>query len=657
MQKGNVQVFVRTVPLTGSREGGFGTLTFNENSDGEVAWEWRSLRNPNLFMNRAASELQYALQPIADINTGEVYAYEALLRNVAAMECTTPTEVFDRADEIGCLSRLEMLLRARAIEKFIEIPGARDRKLFFNVDGRLIGADKGLLTETAALLMRHGLAPGNFCIEVPEQTNVASLEEIEDFITNARMLGFPFALDDFGQGYSQLKLLYEYEPHILKIDRFFISSIQDDAKKRLFVASLVDLAHVMGMRIVAEGVETVAELHSCREVGCDLVQGYLLARPTQEVSTLPRSYAIITENQGRRKSDVSTDAALVQARFERVEALPETATIEDALGLFVNSGQSVAPIVNARGEPIGIIRERDFKSFLYTPYGRDLLQNSTFENSIKRYISWCPTADINARLDRLIDLTADGLEDGLIISCGGTYRGFLTTAALLNIANEMRVRIAEDMNPLSKLPGNVSINGYVCATARDDTCDRFFCYIDIDNFKPFNDTYGFRFGDRALMMLSELIKRDMALPGAFHGHVGGDDFFIGVCGGQPEDFVRRVAEFRARFASEAESLYEPQHRLQGFVLARDRDGRSRRFPLLSCAAAILHLPAGVSAADTDVLSRQIAAVKNQAKMAPGGHRGVPVPSRRGRRGPLRAGRCDGFHPLAPAAPGRTPLIT
>ncbi|MFN0262329.1 GGDEF domain-containing protein [Tepidamorphus sp. 3E244] len=628
----------------------------NELHDGEMEWEWRTLRNPNLFMNRAASELQYALQPIADISTGKTYAYEALLRNVEALDCETPHEVFDKADEIGCLARLELVLRAKAIEKFLAVPDAAELKLFFNIDGRLIERDNSLLAETAALLMRHGLAPSNFCIEVTEQSNTASAEAIDHFITSARTLGFPFALDDFGQGYSQLRLLYEYSPHILKIDRFFISSIQKDAKKRLFVASLVDLAHVMGMRIVAEGVETVEELHSCREVGCDLVQGYLLAKPELDLDLLPRTYATITGNGERRAGRTSADAELVQAKFDKVATLQEDATIDDALGIFVNSGQSVIPVLNTRSEPVGIVRERDFKAFLYTPFGRDLLRNRTFVNSIKRYVGWCPTADVNARLDRLIDLTTDGLDDGLIITCGGLYCGFLSTAALLDIANEMRVRAAVDMNPLSKLPGNASINAYAATAMRDDTQDRFFCYVDIDSFKPFNDTYGFRIGDRALILLSELIKRDMAQPGAFLGHVGGDDFFIGVRGEDVDALVMRAEEFRRNFSAEAESFYEPHHRRQGFVLARDRDGNSRRFRLLTCSVSLLHMPQGVTVDDTDALSRQIAMVKQKAKQDPGG-----VVVRKYRPGETTAGtgisgRVD-YSAAARVAVGNWPSIT
>ena len=278
----------------------------------EITEEWRTLRNPNIFMLRATSELDYALQPIADINTGEVYGYEALLRNYQALECRHPVEAFDFANDIDCLPRLDLVLRAKAIEKFAQIPGAKSFKLFFNMDCRLIANDAMLLQETEQLLTQFGLTTSNFCIEVPENDNSVTIEQIGRFVSTVRTLGFPFAIDDFGEGYSQLKLLYEYEPQILKIDRFFVSSIQKDAKKRLFVASLVDLAHVMGMRIVAEGVDTPEELHACREVGCDLVQGYLLARPTLDVAQISPTYPVVTKHKERRNSATGADAALVQ---------------------------------------------------------------------------------------------------------------------------------------------------------------------------------------------------------------------------------------------------------------------------------------------------------------------------------------------------------
>ncbi|MEM1398133.1 MAG: EAL domain-containing protein, partial [Pseudomonadota bacterium] len=103
--------------------------------------------------------------------------------------------------------------------------------------------------------------------------------DVEYFRTIARSFGFEFAVDDFGQGYSQLKSLYDYEPDILKIDRFFVKDIAHDTKKQLFVRTVVELAHAMGMLVVGEGIETQQELVACRKIGCDLLQGFYIARP------------------------------------------------------------------------------------------------------------------------------------------------------------------------------------------------------------------------------------------------------------------------------------------------------------------------------------------------------------------------------------------
>src|SRR3546814_8596416 len=84
------------------------------------------------------------------------------------------------------------------------------------------------------------------------------------------------ALDDFCQGYSRLRLLHEHQPDYVKIDRYFISGISAEPKKRLFLSRIVDVMHVLGICMIAEGVETEAEFRTCKDLGFDLAQGFLV---------------------------------------------------------------------------------------------------------------------------------------------------------------------------------------------------------------------------------------------------------------------------------------------------------------------------------------------------------------------------------------------
>ncbi|WP_148259226.1 bifunctional diguanylate cyclase/phosphodiesterase [Polymorphum gilvum] len=578
-------------------------------------------RNPQIFLTNAAAVLDYALQPIVDTHTGDVYGYEALLRNVDQLDCATPGAVFDLAHDLGCLAPLELLLRRMAIEKYAGIRERKATRLFLNVDLRLLETPGFLLQDTATLLSQHRLAPSSVCLEISETNDTSTLSRLGDFVGKARALDFAIAIDDFGKGYSQLKSLYDIEPDILKVDRFFVQAIQNDARKRLLVTSMVDLAHVLGMRVVAEGVETEAELAVCRQIGCDLFQGYLVSRPFTCLDEARPRYEQFAATQASHHRSLKSDEQLIRREIRPLVALRDTARMDDVLALLrAGRAHPFIPVINAAGEPRGLIQESDIKNLIYLPFGQDLLRNKSVNNQLRNFLHRCPVADLHSRLDHLIGMTAtdDDKTAGVIITKNGKYYGFLTTSSLLKIANEIRMRAAEDQNPLTKLPGNLSVTAFVFEEASASAADRSFCYIDLDNFKPFNDTYGFRTGDRALLLFSELIKRLAGPSRAFAGHVGGDDFFIGLKNRDVAAVVQMMAGLRDEFRHQAESFYDAEHRETGFITARDRSGLERRFPLLSCSVAILHLPQGVAIENHDLLVRQIARLKTDAKAAPDG---------------------------------------
>ena len=228
----------------------------------------------------------------------------------------------------------------------------------------------------------------------------------------------------------------------------------------------------------------------------------------------------------------------------------------------------------------------------------------------------CPIADLNSKLDLLIGMIAhnDETGGGVIITSNGKYYGFLTTSSLLKIANEIRMREAEDQNPLTKLPGNVSITSYVNDEATHSEAERSFCYIDFDNFKPFNDAYGFRIGDRAILLFSELVKRIAKKDRDFAGHIGGDDFFIGL----RNRSIEEVESLMVRASSGIPPSRQRASTTRSTVTTDTSAPRivqvvERRFPLLTCSIAILHLPAGLAVENQDLLLRQIAALKYDAK--------------------------------------------
>ncbi len=573
------------------------------------------------FLESAETLLDYAFQPIVDAHSGDGYGFEALLRNVGQLGFQTPCDVFDFAADTGVLVELECLLRKKAIRKFVAMPNRGKTKLFLNVDARLLDVEGFLFEETRLLLDEGDLSAAQIILEVSETGDVNETCRLNEFTKRGRELGFGFAIDDYGRGYAQLKSLYEVEPDILKVDRFFIQSINTDSRKRLMVKTVVDIAHVLGMRVVAEGVETTQELAVCKAIGCDLIQGYLVSRPFQDLEDAEIRYPVVATAVKRTPMMPRDDADLVAREIRPLVPLQDNARMEEVLNLLrAGRANPFIPVINSSGEPRGLIREKDIKTFVYMPFGRDLLLNPVMSNSLTAFTHRCPVANVNTPLDQLVAMVADEDDEagGIIITKNGKYSGFLTTTSLLKISNEVRMRAAENQNPLTKMPGNALIIQYVQNDAQSPDIERSFCYLDFDNFKPFNDAYGFTLGDRALLLFSELMKRMATSENVFAGHIGGDDFFIGARGRTSEEMRRMVYDLQEEFRHQAESLYDPADRLQGYIEASDRHGIPRKFPLLRCSAAILHLPVGLSVDRKDILGRQIASLKSEAKGNPVG---------------------------------------
>lgn len=217
----------------------------------------------------------YHFQPIVDARTGNVYAYEALMRTAGGINMS-PLDVLDIARKYGRLYEIERAtvfnVMRHYVEHYEEFGG---HLLFINtIPGHfLTDEDCNLLMEMYGEYMDHVV------FELTEQ-NTISDHELQA-IRRLRRDGQPtqIAVDDYGTGHSNIVNLLRYAPQVIKIDRYLISEIQNDTNKQMFVKNTIEFARLNGIMTLAEGVETFDELQTVIEYGMDLVQGYYLGRP------------------------------------------------------------------------------------------------------------------------------------------------------------------------------------------------------------------------------------------------------------------------------------------------------------------------------------------------------------------------------------------
>jgi diguanylate cyclase (GGDEF)-like protein len=560
------------------------------------------------------------LQPIVNIHTGVCYGVEALLRGVEVAGFPSIGAVFDKAHHDGVLHELDILLREMAMLKFIDIPNGSGIKLFFNLDNRILVASNYVRGETRRILHKLSLSEDIMCFEISERHQIVNITEMLQILDAYRSQGFKIALDDYGTGFSGLQLLYYTKPDVIKIDRFFIEGIADDLNKRLLAASIVNFAHMTGGLVVAEGVETTQEFFACRDMGCDMVQGYLVQKPETDSQKIMSRYdhiSLLTKSD--RRSHISGDKDLIKMEIEYLEPVSHKTTILEMLERFrTKKSQSFYPVVNENNEPLGVVFERSFKDFAYSRFGRALLENPAYGGNLRRFLSGFPIADIHAPAEKILEIFVRNENiDGILICEGMKYAGFLSAHSLLRILNEKNLAIARDQNPLTKLPGNSLIYAFLSEALEDTGVPYCVVYFDFDNFKPYNDTYGFRSGDRVIHLFALLLKSFTQDPSHFAGHIGGDDFFMGVKGCSFETVVDQVRGMIHTFKRDVESFYDPDALQKGYICARNRDGEERTYPLLTVSAVIVDLPATRRRAySTDDVSGLIARYKKAAKESP-----------------------------------------
>jgi len=591
-----------------------------ENGEGDL--EPQILRNLSCdrFLARAWHALDMALQPIVTTQTAKVFGYEALMRGHDVLGFDTIAAVLDTAAKLGVADKLYLLLLEKALRKFRDLGDVEGTKLFLNLDGRALQGDVPIEEQTIQLLDHHGLPASALCLEFSETFNYASAMEVAGLVAKLRTKGVLFAIDDFGQGFSELKVLYEYHPDYIKIDRFFVTGMIDDDRKRLFVSTVINLAHVLGIGIVVEGVETEQEYELCLKLGSDFVQGFFVSYPRLDYPNGHETYPHVEDLLPKLRSAPTSDDTFVHEHIEDFATLVDSSNADQLFNAFRSApDQLLIPIVNAQNEPRGVVLESTLKEYIYSRFGRELLRNNSFKRQITDFMHQCPIADINLSAPMILDIFAyQPNSGGVILTENGKYAGFLSARTLLEIMNDKRLERARDQNPLSKLPGNTFVLRETEKIVTATRHDRFLCYFDFDNFKPFNDCYGFQMGDRAITIFANLLQKHFSDASYKLGHIGGDDFFLGVIDARPSEMEKKLLRVKERFAKAAEGLYSRRDIERGHIYASDRFGNKRRFPLLNVSVAMLAIEADTQLRSTDAVLRHTAQIKTQAKHSPEG---------------------------------------
>ena len=536
-------------------------------------------------------KLDYAFQPIIYAQSGKLYAVEALLRNVQDIpNITTIDDLFDLVFSNDYLYEFDLLLREKAIKKFanINIPNL---KLFYNLDNRIIYNKNYSSGNTQKILTKYNLSKDKIIFELSEKGTSIEQNALSTMLQRYKQSGYSIAIDDFGIGVSGLKLLYFSEANIIKIDRFFISNIDQDSKKKLFCSSIIDMAHIMGMQVIAEGVETEKEFYTCKDIGADFIQGFLVQKPTKNINEIKPIYNDISNlilDDKREDQNKFIDEQFI----DKIEPLPVNSSLYDIILHFKkNTEHNFVPIVDEFRYFLGIIYESDIKKISYSQYGLSLAQNQNFSTTLLKYLKPALSVEISWGIDKILEMYNLNFQNslGIFITNSDKYLGFINLNSLLTMSYKRNIEIATNQSPLTKLPGNNQIEKFIANSFRNIQINTtHIIYFDFNDFKPFNDIYGFRQGDRAILIFSELLQKRYP-KNSFIAHIGGDDFFVGLTDFAFEDVFKLTLDVQNEFEYSAKNLYSKEDKEIGYIVSKDRFGTTRNFNLLSVSCAIVEI--------------------------------------------------------------------
>ena len=536
-------------------------------------------------------KLDYAFQPIIYAQSGKLYAVEALLRNVQDIpNITTIDDLFDLVFSNDYLYEFDLLLREKAIKKFanINIPNL---KLFYNLDNRIIYNKNYSSGNTQKILTKYNLSKDKIIFELSEKGTSIEQNALSTMLQRYKQSGYSIAIDDFGIGVSGLKLLYFSEANIIKIDRFFISNIDQDSKKKLFCSSIIDMAHIMGMQVIAEGVETQKEFYTCKDIGADFIQGFLVQKPTKNINEILPIYNDISNlilDDKREDQNKFIDEQFI----DKIEPLPVNSSLYDIILHFKkNTEHNFVPIIDEFRYFLGIIYESDIKKISYSQYGLSLAQNQNFSTTLLKYLKPALSVEMAWGIDKILEMYNLNFQNslGIFITNSDKYLGFINLNSLLTMSYKRNIEIATNQNPLTKLPGNKQIERFIANSFRNIQINTtHIIYFDFNDFKPFNDIYGFRQGDRAILIFSELLQKRYP-KNSFIAHIGGDDFFVGLTDFTFEDVFELTLDIQNEFKYSAKNLYSNEDKELGYIVSKDRFGTTRNFNLLSVSCAIVEI--------------------------------------------------------------------
>jgi len=556
-------------------------------------------------------KLKSLFQPIVCIASQSIFSFEALIRGPSDSPLHNPFNLFNYAEQHDLSVSLEHACRKVSIREYaaLNLP----HKLFLNVSPHVLLHPDFKSGETLRFLEGMGVPPKSVVIEITEQQAIDDYSLMRAAVEHYRAMGFQIALDDLGAGYSSLRVWTELMPDFVKIDRHFIQDIDKDPVKLNFVRSIQSMAIASNCQVIAEGIETEAEFLAIDSLGIAFAQGYYFARPI-DTPVLKLSKKLFKASMQAKKTQGTKNSKKVTAIIQKVAVVNPHTLVIDVLNMYrKGKKQEFIPMVTEKNMCCGIVCKDQFLEKLFTSqYGLDLYGRKPISEFItNRVLSF----EGNNTLEEVSKQITENIkaDPAFIINENGKFKGIGTIMDLLAEITKQQIKNASHANPLTLLPGATPINERIdeLINAKQVFSIAFF---DLDNFKPFNDEYGYTAGDEAIKLVARLLELETKKEVDRVGHIGGDDFIVIFCGNHWQKSCQNILQ---QFAVQAIGLYKKEHQESKGISGLDRQGNATFFPILSLSIGVVSPDATENCSSHIEISDLAAEAKHQSKLIVG----------------------------------------
>lgn len=559
------------------------------------------------FLDKVRVEPNY--QPIVDLNSRGVYGYEALSRFEMDGTRVNPTKMFSMAHGFGVAVELDLLCRRLAIEKFPKDLGG---VLFLNINPSYILSDYFGKGHTLSLALEFGLSTNRIVLELTETEKVPDAKLLRLALQHYKDMGFRVGIDDIGTGFNSLEHLLSLEGLLdfVKIPRELVHGVSRSKVKHSLVKVLTEVSLSIGAKPIYEGLEKEEDLIVLhQDFNAQLVQGFYFSppKPPEEIKGFKvevKTHLVPYEDGllGRElKSFRSNGDEKFGYFLEKVESFSERY-------IFLHVDGSMYPLDLWRlKSKLNHIRRN-----LY--YYKSMTEVIGIVKEAFMDVKSLPEVSLNkVDIRNLFDLvTFSDWEVFLLRREDGALK-VIERHELIDYIHRKLSKVLLDSNPLTQLPGNRSIEERIKRLG-DSNSEFYLCYLDIDNFKAFNDAYGFYAGDQMIKRVAFLLK-DFEKKHAgkvFVGHIGGDDFVLIMWGMTQEEIKDLLLGLLRELKESLLEFYSTEDRERGYFVARGRDEEIREFPLADVSMVLVK-----GSSDPLDISKRSAQLKKKAKS----HRG------------------------------------